>query len=162
MAGFLLAEHEVRDFSEWRKGYLSGLPDRAAAGLTEVKVFRDTRQPQPRQHAVRRRQPRQGQSAGRIARPQGAYGKHRRRRSDERAVSQGRRLAQIGFDRSHLRVMAGLDPAIQAATLCAENRRESAPVNPPTDAVWMAGSSPAMTRAWLQSRSVNAAAPPAP
>jgi uncharacterized protein YeaO (DUF488 family) len=45
MAGFLLAEHEVRDFSEWRKGYLSGLPDRAAAGLAEVKVFRDHANP---------------------------------------------------------------------------------------------------------------------
>jgi hypothetical protein len=45
MAGFLLAEHEVRDFSQWRKGYLSGLPDRVAAGLTEVKVFRDHASP---------------------------------------------------------------------------------------------------------------------
>jgi uncharacterized protein YeaO (DUF488 family) len=45
MSGFLLAEHEVRDFSEWRKGYLSGLADRAAAGLTEVKVFRDNANP---------------------------------------------------------------------------------------------------------------------
>jgi hypothetical protein len=45
MAGFLLAEHEVRDFAEWRKGYVAGRPDRAAAGLTEVKVFRDQSNP---------------------------------------------------------------------------------------------------------------------
>jgi len=45
MAGFLLAEHEVRDFSQWCKGYVSGLADRTAAGLTEVKVFRDHANP---------------------------------------------------------------------------------------------------------------------
>jgi hypothetical protein len=47
-------------------------------------------------------------------------------------------------------VMAGLDPAIQAATLCPEGRCRSAPVDPPTDTVWMAGSSPAMTAVRLE------------
>jgi len=45
MAGFLLAEHKVRDFSEWHKGYVSGLPQRTEAGLTEIKVFRDHADP---------------------------------------------------------------------------------------------------------------------
>jgi hypothetical protein len=45
MPGFLLAEHKVRDFAEWHKGYVSGLPARQEAGLTEIKVFRDHAEP---------------------------------------------------------------------------------------------------------------------
>ena len=45
MPGFLLAEHRVRDFAEWRKGYLSGLPQRTEAGLVEIKLFRDHAEP---------------------------------------------------------------------------------------------------------------------
>jgi hypothetical protein len=45
MAGFLLAEHKVRDYSEWYKGYASGVGQRTEAGLTEIKVFRDHADP---------------------------------------------------------------------------------------------------------------------
>ena len=45
MPGFLLAEHKVRDFAQWQKGYISGLPARTEAGLSEIKVFRDLNEP---------------------------------------------------------------------------------------------------------------------
>lgn len=45
MPGFLLAEHDVRDFAEWQKGYATGLDHRTAAGLSEIKVFRDLTDP---------------------------------------------------------------------------------------------------------------------
>jgi hypothetical protein len=43
-----------------------------------------------------------------------------------------------------LGVMAGLDPAIQAAPLGEKDRCGSALLDPPTAIAWMAGSSPAM------------------
>lgn len=45
MAGFLLAQHRVRNFSEWYKGYVSGRTPRTEAGLTEIKVFRNHADP---------------------------------------------------------------------------------------------------------------------
>jgi len=39
MADFMLVRHKVRDFAEWKIGYDSHLPARAAAGLTEKHLL---------------------------------------------------------------------------------------------------------------------------
>jgi len=41
VANFLTVVHECKDYPTWRKGYDADAPNRAAAGLTEIHVFRE-------------------------------------------------------------------------------------------------------------------------
>jgi hypothetical protein len=45
MANFLTVIHECKDYPTWRKGYDADAPYRAAAGLTEIHVFREQANP---------------------------------------------------------------------------------------------------------------------
>lgn len=45
MANFMLINHQVRDFNEWRTVYDSHLGKRVAAGLHEKYLLRDTDDP---------------------------------------------------------------------------------------------------------------------
>jgi len=45
MASYVLVIHTCRDFSEWKKGYAGDLPQRVAAGLTELNLLQDSAEP---------------------------------------------------------------------------------------------------------------------
>jgi hypothetical protein len=40
MASYMLIRHNVKDFSEWKRGYDAHLPKRVEAGLTEKYLLR--------------------------------------------------------------------------------------------------------------------------